>query len=150
MLSDNFAEKMKECILQSSLQSLMELEAEMKGRIHLDGLKTDGSKIGNYSETFSIEIGGKYVKYKDYRQSTGRRVDTIDLVYDGNLKDSFTVGIVDDKYVLGFDSTEQFDLANEHTNHYGAIWKPNDEEKDFTRDTFKRIYRQCLEKSFKK
>ncbi len=150
MLSDNFAEKMKECILQSSLQSLMELEAEMKGRIHQDGLKTDGSKIGNYSDTFEIEVGGKYVKYKDYRQRTNRRIDTIDLVYDGHLKDSFTVGIVDDKYVLGFDSTEQFDLANEHTNHYGTIWKPNDEEKDFTRDTFKRIYRQCLEKSFKK
>lgn len=150
MLSDNFAEKMKECILQSSLQSLMELEAEMKGRIHQDGLKTDGSKIGNYSDTFEIEVGGKYVKYKDYRRQNNGQVNYIDLELFGNLRKSFTVGIVGDKYVLGFDSTDEFDIANKHTKHYGVIWQPNDEEKDFTRDTFKRIYRQCLEKSFKK
>lgn len=146
MLSDNFAEKMKECILQSSLQSLMELSAEMKGRIHQDGLNSTGQKIGDYK----TNEDGSYSSYMNKRISNNAQVNYVDLHVFGNLEGSFQVGIVDDRYVLGFDSDESYAIADGQTKRYGNIWKPTDEEKDFTRDTFKRIYRQCLEKSFKK
>ena len=48
MLSDNFKEKLQECLNLSSLRTLESLGAEMKGRIHQDRLKTDGREIGDY------------------------------------------------------------------------------------------------------
>lgn len=150
MLSDNFKEKLQECLNLSSLRTLESLSAEMKGRIHQDGLKTDGREIGDYSDTFKIRQGDTYIKYKDYRRSRGRQIEKIDLHLEGNLENSLQVGIVGDRYVLGFDSVEQFDLASKHTQHYGKIWGVNDEEMQIARETFSKIYQQCLQKSFKK
>ena len=148
MLSDNFAEKMKECILISSLRTLTQLSAEMKGRIHQDGLNSKLQKIGDYK----TKEDGSYSSYMKLRRNApqGRQVEFVDLHFTGALEGSFQVGIVDDRYVLGFDSDESYAIADGQTKRYGNIWKPTEEEIDFTRDKFKEFYRECLQKSFKK
>ena len=132
-------DKLKECVNSASLAWQSSIIAQMKGRIHQDGEKTDGNKIGDYS-----------LVYGKYRKSRGRQTDKVDLHLEGNLENSFSQGEIDGRFVVGFDSKEEYDIAQKHTSHYGNIWTPSEEEQLEARKQFGKIYQQCLSKLFRK
>jgi hypothetical protein len=146
MEKNTLKDRYEQCIKEASLSALNSLVGAMKRRIHQEGKKTDGSQIGDYSQTFRIN-GQRYV---DYRAQRGRQTNYIDLHLEGDLENSFQVGQDGSRFFAGFDSKDEFDLAQKHTTHYGQIWKPSDEEIDYTREAFSKIYQQCLNKLFKK
>jgi len=146
MAKNTLKDSLEQCIKEASISALNSLVADMKRRIHQEGKKTDGSQIGDYSPTFRLN-GQRYV---DYRKQRGRQINYIDLHLEGNLENSFQVGQDGTRFFAGFDSKEEYDLAKKHTDHYGQIWKPSEDERQYCREEFGKIYRQCLNQLFKR
>lgn len=146
MAKSTLKDSFEQCIKEASISALNSLVGAMKGRIHQQGEKTDGSKIGDYSQTFRLNG----VRYVDYRKQRGRQTNYIDLHLEGDLENSFQVGQDNERFFAGFDSKENYDLAQKHTQHYGQIWKPSEDEVQYCREQFSKIYQQCLTQLFRK
>jgi len=155
MAKNTLKDSFEQCIKEASISALNSLVADMKRRIHQEGKKTDGSQIGDYNKNFVLPENSysDYLpgeKYVAYRKRKGRQVGYIDLQLYKNLSDSFQVGQDGNRFFAGFDSAEQYEIAQKHTDHYGQIWKPSEDEKQYCREEFGKIYRQCLNQLFKR
>lgn len=95
------------------------LLAEMRDRIHERGIKSDGTQIGTYSNT-----------YLEYRIEQGKgSASNVTLFFTGQMQNDFSVAPVgDNAYGLGYSNSLNFDKANYAEAKYGIIFEPTDEE----------------------
>lgn len=95
------------------------LLAEMRDRIHERGIKSDGTQIGTYSNT--------YLQYR-IDQDKGS-ASNVTLFFTGQMQNDFSVAPVgENAYGLGYSNSLNFDKANYAEAKYGIIFEPTDEE----------------------
>ncbi len=95
------------------------LLAEMSDRIHERGIKSDGTQIGTYSNT-----------YLEYRIEQGKgSASNVTLFFTGQMQIDFNVApIGENAYGLGYSNTLNFDKANWAEDRYGLIFQPTVQE----------------------
>lgn len=95
------------------------LLAEMRDRIHERGIKSDGTQIGTYSNT-----------YLEYRIEQGKgSASNVILFFTGQMQNDFSVAPVgDNAYGLGYSNSLNFDKANYAEAKYGIIFEPTEQE----------------------
>ena len=92
---------------------------DITSRIFVNGLKTDGSDIGQY-------VNGPY---KSKRNESGKRIDKVDLQYNGDLFNSVTTGKYNSKPAVGIDNKHQADIAGYNEERYGIVFVASQKEK---------------------
>lgn len=95
------------------------VEGDITSRIFVKGLKTDGSDIGQY-------VNGPY---KAKRNENGKRIDKVDLQYNGDLFNSIGTGKFNGKSAVGINNQKQNEIAGFNEERYGTIFVASDEEK---------------------
>jgi hypothetical protein len=95
------------------------LLAEMSDRIHDRGIKSDGTQIGTYSNT-----------YLEYRIEQGKgSASNVTLFFTGQMQIDFNVApIGENAYGLGYSNILNFDKANWAEDRFGIIFEPTEQE----------------------
>jgi hypothetical protein len=95
------------------------LLAEMRDRIHERGIKSDGTQIGTYSNT-----------YLEYRIEQGKgSASNVTLFFTGQMQNDFNVApIGENAYGLGYRNRLNFDKANWAEDRFGIIFEPTEQE----------------------
>lgn len=98
------------------------LLAEMRDRIHERGIKSDGTQIGRYADS-----------YLEFRINQGKGDPPSDpkviLFFTGQMQNDFNVAPVgDNAYGLGYSNSLNFDKANYAEAKYGIIFEPTEQE----------------------
>ena len=95
------------------------LLAEMSDRIHDRGIKSDGTQIGTYSNT-----------YLEYRIEQGKgSASNVTLFFTGQMQLDFNVApIGENAYGLGYSNILNFDKANWAEDRFGIIFEPTEQE----------------------
>ena len=95
------------------------LLAEMRDRIHDRGIKSDGTQIGTYSNT-----------YLEYRIEQGKgSASNVTLFFTGQMQIDFNVApIGENAYGLGYSNILNFDKANWAEDRFGIIFEPTEQE----------------------
>jgi hypothetical protein len=95
------------------------LLAEMSDRIHERGIKSDGTQIGTYSNS-----------YLEYRIEQGKgSASNVTLFFTGQMQIDFDVApIGENAYGLGYSNTLNFDKANWAEDRFGIIFQPTEQE----------------------
>jgi len=95
------------------------LLAEMSDRIHDRGIKSDGTQIGTYSNT-----------YLEYRIEQGKgSASNVTLFFTGQMQLDFNVApIGENAYGLGYSNSLNFDKANWAEDRFGIIFEPTEQE----------------------
>lgn len=109
----------------SEVAAMKSTEGQIIGRIFVDGVKTDGTDIGQY-------VSGPY---KAKRNANGKRIDKVDLQYNGDLFNSIKTGTFNGKPAVGIDSKKQDEIAGFNEERYGTIFVASDEEKKAAADS---------------
>ena len=95
------------------------LLAEMRDRIHERGIKSDGTQIGTYSNT--------YLQYR-IDQDKGS-ASNVTLFFTGQMQNDFNVAPVgENAYGLGYSNGLNFDKANWAEDRFGIIFEPTEQE----------------------
>lgn len=100
-----------------------EIAADLVGsnisRIHNEGKAVDGSDIGEYKEG----------KYKNKRKETGKRIDKVNLSFDGKLSKEFSFDANGDTVGVGFLTDYGGDLHENLEEKYDKkIWGMTQED----------------------
>ncbi len=116
------------------------LEGLQKQRIFNDGKASDGSQIGEYSESYS--------KFRQNFRSS-RQVDYVDLQLTGDLFKNFQVLKDGDDIVLAIPNDKDYFKATINEEKFGKIiFEPTEgEERDVEKD-FERNIEQAIERIF--
>ncbi len=95
------------------------LLAEMRDRIHERGIKSDGTQIGTYSNT-----------YLEYRIEQGKgSASNVTLFFTGQMQNDFSVAPVgENAYGLGYSNRLNFEKANWAEDRFGIIFEPTEQE----------------------
>lgn len=98
------------------------LLADMSDRIHEKGMKSDGTQIGRYADS-----------YLQFRINQGKGDPPSDpkviLFFGGEMQRDFKIlPVGDNAYGLGYSNSLNFDKANYAEAKYGIIFEPTDEE----------------------
>jgi len=95
------------------------LLAEMLDRIHERGIKSDGTQIGTYSNS-----------YLEYRIEQGKgSASNVTLFFTGQMQLDFNVApIGENAYGLGYSNSLNFDKANWAEDRFGIIFEPTEQE----------------------
>lgn len=100
--------------------AITEVDGAIQQRIFTEGKAADGTSIGKYKEG----------KYKEKRSAAGRRVDTVDLEFTGDLRRSITQGKEDDKAILRINNSDEQEIAGFLTEKYNKpIFEPSEKER---------------------
>jgi len=89
-------------------------------RIFNEGLKADGSPIGQYKNKY----------YQKRRSSKGRQTKYVDLQFTGDLFNSINVGELNGKPAVGITTKYGKDVAGYNEERYGEIFQASDSERD--------------------
>jgi hypothetical protein len=95
-------------------------------RIFVDGKNADGTDIGQYAGENSKSKG----RYKAKRNAAGRRIDKVDLQFNGNLFNSLQLGTLNGKPAVGIISPKQADIADHNEKRFGIVFQATEQEKD--------------------
>ena len=142
------------------VQSFNELQAEYLQRVFVDGVQSDGSKIGSYSarpnyfgskafiqqskfkpigkngetkfKTVTKPRKSMYLKngYKELRDIQGRPVNTINLDYTGSLKRAYRVFKFGDSVLFGQNDSEEHKKIEGLTERFGEFQELTQTEVD--------------------
>lgn len=95
------------------------LLAEMRDRIHERGIKSDGTQIGTYSNT-----------YLEYRIEQGKgSASNVTLFFTGQMQNDFSVAPVgENAYGLGYSNRLNLEKANWAEDRFGIIFEPTEQE----------------------
>jgi len=95
------------------------LLAEMRDRIHERGIKSDGTQLGTYSNSY-LEF-----RIKEKKGSASN----VTLFFTGQMQNDFNVAPVgENAYGLGYSNILNFDKANYAEAKYGIIFEPTEQE----------------------
>lgn len=103
----------------SEVVGTQSVHGDITARIFVKGLKPDGSDIGHY-------VNGPY---KAKRNLNRKRIDKVDLQYNGDLFNSVNTGKFNGKAAVGINSSKQNEVAGFNEERYGTIFVASQEEK---------------------
>lgn len=109
----------KVAMANSEVAGTQDVLGDVTSRIFVKGIKTDGSDIGQY-------VNGPY---KAKRNENGKRIDKVDLQYNGDLFNSVNTGKFNGKPAVGITSERQAEIAGYNEERYGMIFTATQEEK---------------------
>lgn len=96
---------------------------EMRDRIHVRGLKSDGKRIGTYSNS--------YLKVREkYNRGASREVI---LSLTRALENGYTLKPTENGYTIGNISPKNEEIMNHLTDKYGEVWLLTEPEREMTR-----------------
>lgn len=96
---------------------------EMRERIHVKGLKSDGVKIGTYTNN--------YLKVRE-RYNRGDSRDVI-LSLTRALENGYTLKPTENGYTIGNISPKNEEIMDHLTEKYGEVWLLTEGEREMTR-----------------
>jgi len=128
----NFRKKLDIGLIRGSGIAASTLVAKQLERIHEDGIATDGSKIGDYSDKPYFTSSDKFVStggipkdkisknkkwvqlpegYKSFRKYSGRQTDFKDLDYSSSLRQAYLYQLTEKGFVTFYAGGESGDEA---------------------------------------
>ena len=132
--------------------ALVEFEAAWKERIFDKGLKSDGSKIGNYSTTPAYFNKNTFIRksafkprgknggetktmflpggYSEFRDIQGRETDHINLKFSGSEERAFRIYKFGSEVIFGNADDFEHKKIEGQEDDFGAIFEPSKEEED--------------------
>ena len=124
---DCIARNIKEYAQDAAFVALKSYEADMKFRVHNQGLNSEGNQIGNYKSKG---------RWKKKRETKGLQIGYVDLQYDGDFRDSLTTGQSKGQAVLGYTSDLSKKIHDGQTENFGVFSNPTTIELRDLKDRF--------------
>lgn len=112
--------KIQVAMANSEVAGVQSVLGDITSRIFVKGIKTDGTDIGQY-------VAGPY---KAKRNENGKRIDKVDLQYNGDLFNSVTTGSFKGKPAVGINSKKEDEIAGYNEERYGTIFVASQSEKE--------------------
>lgn len=121
------ARNIKDYAQDAAFVALKSYEADVKFRVHNQGLASDGNRLGSYQTAAWIKK----------RRQAGKQVGYVDLQMTGKFRDDLTTGQSKGNAVLGYKSDLGKDIHDGQTENYGEIYRPTTIELRDLEDRFK-------------